>query len=121
MRHLRSDYDAIQPFPVKRSHVVKVDGETVDANRESPEHLSVLGRHMEPLIPDDEPVFLLRGQDPIAAEVVKTYAFILELRGGDQHVAQRIQEWAEYMKKYAEEKQHGLPDVPPGALRPAPF
>lgn len=29
MRHLRSDYDAIQPWPVKRPHIAKQGGRTV--------------------------------------------------------------------------------------------
>lgn len=117
MRHLRRDYDAIQPFPVKRSHIVRIDGEVKDANSGSPDHLWTLGRHMDPLIPDDEPVFLLRGQDPVAAAVVMAYASGVESSGGDPEMVRQIRAWAGQMRDYAEAKQHGVPDVPQGQLR----
>jgi hypothetical protein len=113
MRHLRSDYDAIQPFPVKRQHIVKIDGETVDANQ-GIEHL---GKRMDPLIPDDEPVFLLRGQDPAAANAVRAYARLARALGSDPEMCNRIMQWADEMEQYAATKQHGVPDVPEGMLR----
>lgn len=112
MKHLRTDYDAIQPFPVRRPHIVKIDGETVDANE-----LRYLGRHMEPLIPDDEPVFLLRGQDPAAAKAVRSYIRYAQAEGADPAMLEALDRWAEEMADWAERVQHGAPDVPPGMLR----
>lgn len=37
----------------------------------------------ERLIPDDEPVFLIRGQDAIGAAVVEFWAGLNEEKGGD--------------------------------------
>lgn len=40
------------------------------------------------IIPADEPVFLLRAQDKIAAQVVRYWAYLHEKNGGDSaHVA----------------------------------
>lgn len=79
MKHARPDYDAIQPFPTKRPHIVKIDGETVDASEDK-----YLGKHMEPLIPDDEPVLLIRGQDMLALPTLDFYikAASAGVRGG---------------------------------------
>lgn len=114
MRHLRADYNAIQPFPVKRPHIVKIDGETVDASE-----LRYKGRHMEPLIPDDEPVLLLRGQDPAAAKAVRSYIRYAAEAGADPEFLAALDRWAEEMADHAERVQHGPPDVPAGMLRPA--
>jgi hypothetical protein len=35
------------------------------------------------LIPDDEPVFLIRGQDKLAPLIVRLYADVYKLMGGD--------------------------------------
>jgi hypothetical protein len=51
-------------------------------------------------IPEDEPVFLLRGQDRHAAEVVRFYAHLLHAGGGDPELfklaiahADRMEAW----------------------------
>ncbi len=68
-------------------------------------------------VPDDEPVFLLRGQDPAAGFAVHAYAVSFIAHGGDPEVGARIKEWSKEMKAYSEHAQHGPPDMPPGALR----
>lgn len=62
------------------------------------------------LIPDDEPVFLLRGQDKIAWYVVRIYAWAAELCGLHE-VARLSHQQAERMMVWA--GQHGkFPDIP---------
>lgn len=115
MLHLRADFDAIQPFPVKRAHIVRIDGRVVNATQ-GVEHL---GRHMDPLIPDDEPVFLLRGQDPAAWAAVLAYADQAETEGAAFELVKQTRAWAYRMRAYADLADHGAPDVPPGMLRDA--
>jgi hypothetical protein len=68
-------------------------------------------------IPDDEPVFLLRGQDPSAGFAVHAYAVSAAAHGADPEMVARIKDWSKLMKAYAERAQHGPPDVPDGMLR----
>jgi len=59
------------------------------------------------LIPEDEPVFLLRAQDKLAWHVVKIYAFCAELLG--QHeLADLVREHARRMKEWPVKK---VPDL----------
>ena len=55
-------------------------------------------------IPADEPVFLLRGQDPDAADTVRDYADRLEARGGDPHMVDVCREWAATMDLWPTKK-----------------
>lgn len=59
------------------------------------------------LIPDDEPVFLLRGQDKIAWHVVKIYAYCAELAGCSPELVHKVREHAKLMKQWAKK----LPDL----------
>jgi hypothetical protein len=116
MRLLRRDYHAIQPFPDKRPHHVRVEGELVMEDDVQ------LGVQMEPLIPDDEPVFLLRGKDPAAFVAVQAWANEVERRDGDPALVARVREWAAEMAYYAGSHVDvtapmKAPDVPEGLLR----
>ncbi len=58
------------------------------------------------LIPEDEPVFLLRGQDPIAANIMRIYAILAYDTGCDSEVintinshAFRMDEWRKNLTK----------------------
>lgn len=62
------------------------------------------------LIPDDEPVFLLRGQDATAARHVRDWADHVELRGGSTEIVQMAREHAAKMDAWPKKK---LPDLPP--------
>lgn len=118
MRHLRSDYDAIQPWPIKRTHLMraKSNGMVGQVHPCDDEKMAAC----DPIIPDDEPVFLLRGQDPSAGPAVRAWADDVEARGGNpEHVA-RVREWAKEMESYARNREGGMKqvaDVPEGALR----
>lgn len=61
------------------------------------------------LIPDDEPVFLLRGQDKCAAQGVRYYAAFVEAQGGDPGIARLAYEQADRMEQWPRRK---LPDLP---------
>lgn len=62
----------------------------------------------EKLIPEDEPVLLLRAQDALSDEVVELYAQLCE-RTQPLEVAARIREHVNAMKAWATKK---IPDVP---------
>lgn len=124
MRHCREDYEAIQPFPTRRPHYVKIDGETVLAGDEH------LGKHMDPIIPDDEPVFLLRAKDRNAPFLVRQWARELRVeaegmpegraRSEAFDLADRVDAWAAHMVAYAFEHYDGgkVPDTPAELLKP---
>jgi hypothetical protein len=63
------------------------------------------------LIPDDEPVFLLRGQDKLAPDLVRTWAIQLFAAGGDPVMAGMALEQSEKMQKWQEEHKAKLPDL----------
>lgn len=64
-------------------------------------------------IPADEPVFLLRGQDRLAAETVRHYARLTREHGGDPEIADRADRWAEEMEQWPAKKTADLPAFPP--------
>jgi hypothetical protein len=59
------------------------------------------------LIPEDEPVFLLRAQDKLAWHVVKIYAFCAELAGATE-LAALVKEHARRMKEWPVKKTPDL-------------
>lgn len=78
MKHLRTDYEAIQPWPTKRRHIVKDrDG----ANRHEDDADLDIGDVPHPIISDDEPVFLLRAKDRFAPGLVVEWAELLDEQG----------------------------------------
>jgi hypothetical protein len=114
MRHLRSDYDAVQPWPDKRPHIVRrrQDGQTVNLDESVDSTLGI-----DPIIPADEPVFLLRGQDPAAEIAVRAWADDVERHRGDPELVRRVRDWATEMGDYARTHGNTVADVPEGALR----
>jgi len=63
-------------------------------------------------IPQDEPVFLLRGQDVVAPEVVETWAQFAEDAGAAENIVSAAYMQALEMRKW--QKAHGqkTPDMP---------
>lgn len=118
MRHARTDYEAIQPWPTKRPHTVKVDGITT-FNIEVESMSEMGGPRLEPIIPDDEPVFLIRAKDAVGPSVVKDWANRAELDGADEELVTKVRAWADVMEKYAKVNYGGgkTPDTPEGLLR----
>lgn len=62
------------------------------------------------LIPEDEPVFLLRGQDELAPALLLRWAAELRLRGGDKEMARLVEDGAQMMIEY-QKKRKKLPDM----------
>lgn len=55
-------------------------------------------------IPEDEPVFLLRGQDQVAADVVRYWAYLHESVGGDEDIASLAHQQADLMEEWPKHK-----------------
>jgi hypothetical protein len=62
------------------------------------------------LIPDDEPVVLLRGQDELAVRALKFYAVLCRQNQAPE-VAQKIEDHVRLMEEWPKKK---IPDVPEG-------
>lgn len=60
------------------------------------------------LIPEDEPVFLLRGQDRYAAEAVRAWADNVEAGGGDPEIVRLAREQADSMDAWVKHKDPDL-------------
>lgn len=61
------------------------------------------------LIPSDEPVFLLRAQDMLAADAVDFWADALESNDGDPDTVEAVRDWAQRMRAWNPKK---MPDTP---------
>lgn len=59
-------------------------------------------------IPEDEPVFLLRAQDQVAADVVRIWAVLHKSRGGDCAIANMAENWAGLMDEWPKKKAADL-------------
>ncbi|GAH09623.1 unnamed protein product [marine sediment metagenome] len=64
------------------------------------------------LIPEDEPVFLLRGQDVLAPDLLMLWAQRLRNRGGSSYMAVVVEKHAEKMVAWQENIKQKLPDLP---------
>jgi len=64
------------------------------------------------LIPDDDPVFLLRGQDNMAPELLIRWASGLRLQGGDPHMAKIVEDHAQLMLDWQKNVKEKRPDLP---------
>lgn len=67
------------------------------------------------LIPEDEPVFLLRGQGQVAPEVVWHWADLLEDLGADLEIVEAARRQSEAMERWQQEHGSKVPDMPAGA------
>ncbi|GJQ61074.1 MAG: hypothetical protein SCALA702_01270 [Melioribacteraceae bacterium] len=63
------------------------------------------------IIPEDEPVFLLRGQDKFAPELLHRWAGKLRLSGGDPKMAKLVEEHAQSMIEWQKNKVSKMPDL----------
>lgn len=64
------------------------------------------------LIQKDEPVFLLRGQDILAPELLLRWAAKLRLKGGDPHMARIVEDHAQKMIQWQVSNANKIPDLP---------
>lgn len=110
MRHARRDYDAIQPWPTRRPHVGKKDGVTVTAP------VGHSGTGFDPLIPDDEPVFLIRGQDLAAIPAAEAWCDAAERLGADAEIIATVRRHIEVVREWQAEHAK-VPDAPADVLR----
>jgi hypothetical protein len=63
-------------------------------------------------IPADEPVFILRGQDQLAPELLLRWAAKLRLRGGQPEMARLVEDHAQAMIQWQNNRKSKLPDMP---------
>lgn len=63
-------------------------------------------------IPENEPVFLLRGQDKLAPELLLWWAAKLKLSGGDPEMAEMVKNHAQLMLDWQKEHGSKIPDIP---------
>ena len=66
------------------------------------------------IIPADEPVFLLRAKDQVAASTVRTWAHQHRLNGGSDLVYVMVMRHADLMEAWGQKHGTKLADVPSG-------
>lgn len=65
------------------------------------------------LIPPDEPVFLIRGQDVLGPATVDQWAALAQLAGASSEIVAKARAHAEAMRKYQRRTgRRKLPDLP---------
>lgn len=67
------------------------------------------------LIPDDEPVFLVRGQDLAAPATMRAWADLALAHGASTDIVQRVREFAGYTEAWQVANRAKVPDLAPGA------
>lgn len=60
-------------------------------------------------IPEDEPVFLLRGQDKYAAQVVEYWTWLVAMGGGSTEIVDMAHNHAVLMENWPIKKRPDLP------------
>lgn len=68
----------------------------------------------EGLIPEDEPVFLIRGKDKAGPEAVRAWATLAALAGADPEIVERARRWAVTMEEWQDQHGSQVPDLPEG-------
>lgn len=63
-------------------------------------------------IPEDEPVFMLRGQDIVAPQVVEIWAMAAHNAGASDNIVQHAYAHAERMRDWQAEHGAKVPDMP---------
>ena len=127
MKHARSDYDVIQDnlAAVKLAELVlsmdTITDKGLVAKRLAREVLGVEDHGSAPLltpittngttrlIPKDEPVFLLRGQDKVAADVVRYWAELSAAAGASGDILEIALRHAQKMDAWPKKKVADLP------------
>jgi hypothetical protein len=71
-------------------------------------------------IPSGEPVFLLRGQDPLAADAVEAYAARAEAAGASEAFVASARAQADTMRRWAAREDTGTPHLPDLPDEPTP-
>lgn len=95
MKHLRADYDRIQD-PATIAPELATGGAPFGA---------------------DEPVFILRGKDKLAATCVSAWADWAEEEDAAPELVAAVRKWAEYMQRWGIDHGTKVPDTPAELLR----
>lgn len=66
------------------------------------------------LIPADEPVFLLRSQDKLSADIVDFWADMAEDMGCGKEIVASARQQAVEMRRWQKEHAYKTPDMPEG-------
>jgi hypothetical protein len=72
----------------------------------------------ENLIPDDEPVFLIRGKDKVAPSTVEAWAALAEQAGASAEIVYAARQQAARMKLWQDSKGCQIPDAPLDTITP---
>ena len=71
------------------------------------------------LIPDDEPVLLIRGQDTLAPLMARFYALATRSTDeGSEGIARRLDQWAAVIEDWQARNHRKVADAPAAALHP---
>lgn len=116
MKHARSDYDAIQPWPTKRPHICKDLTGRLILDRDEADMLDA-SNVAGPIIPDDEPVFLVRGQDLAAIPTAEAWCKAAEELGADAGIVDAVRRHIEVVREWQARHPAKVPDAPDSALR----
>lgn len=63
-------------------------------------------------IPDDEPVFLIRGQDTAAIRTLQYYAHVAESHGADAGLINAVRRQVDAIRRWQEENGSKVADLP---------
>lgn len=67
------------------------------------------------IIPEDEPVFLIRGKDFAGPDAVRAWADIAELQGAEAHILEAARRQADRMEQYQIDHGGKIADMPQDA------
>lgn len=125
MKHARSDYDCIQDMApaialaqlVLEMGMVTPNGiasrdlarQVLDSAGINADSTAIVTNGTVRIIPKDEPVFLLRGQDRHAAETVRHWANQAEAYGADKDIVRVARAHADLMDAWPKKKRPDLP------------
>jgi len=67
---------------------------------------------VDEIIPEDEPVFLIRGQDILGGDVVRHYAILLETISRQHHIdnTKKVHSIREHARRMDNWSKHKIPD-----------
>lgn len=73
------------------------------------------------LIPDNEPVFLIRGQDKAAEAAIAAWIKEARFNGASEDILKMANDQIARIRKWQAMAMNKVPDVPPGTQMPGPF
>jgi hypothetical protein len=135
MRHARPDYDVIQDTPAAWQLAYMVlEGDTpgergvamrqlardvlgIEANEALPAKVPLTTNETTRLIPRDEPVFLIRGQDTVGGKAVLAWVELARAAGAGEDILEMARLHAARMESWQPKK---VPDAKPGVKPAAP-